>query len=1635
MLTTSAHSVPSGADRSGQPAWRRLVAVVLIALLSPVPALLAFWADADSDGARDTWVDPSSGAVFTLSELDSFSWDIDGDGLANAQELALGTDPFVADTDGDGLWDAFDPLPLDSSNSSQANGIVWGAFAMDDADGDGIPNFTDADPYGTGGPAVDPDGDGDGIPDLIDPAPGDPYNISPANGLPWMGDALADADADGVVNFHDWYPYDASRWDAVTDGDQDGISDGSDPNPNDYSNYSFANGISWGADAFGDSDADGVTNFYDAYPYDSGNGYVPSEPDADGDGIPDSSDPSPWDYDNFSAANGVSWQGDARGDADNDGISNFYDQFPYDYYNGNVPVFDQDGDGIPDAEDPAPTDPTNLSPINGGLWHTAALADADGDGNPSFTDPWPYDPTNGNLPPEWNSPTADTDADGIPNAQDPALADPLNFSIYNGTSWYADAVGDIDGDGIVNFQDSYPYDYYNGSYAGPDSDGDGMTDSSDPYPNDPNNGNGDADGDGIVDSQDPYPYDPTNGSGGTGGGGDPQPEPESDFDNDGIPDSSDPAQGDSANSSPINGYSWYGDVRGDADCDGVQNFWDLEPYGPPPVDTDADGLIDSVDPAPEDPRNLSPHNGREWLSDALGDYDGDGVPNFFDGWPDDSMNGVVDSDGDGVPDGTDPSQWDSANLSPFNGVSWGASALGDDDADGIPNYFDEWPQDRFNGADADMDGIPDPSDPAPGDSMNYSPHNGRNWYGSEVLGDADNDGILNFFDPYPEDFYNGNPPVTDGGGGGNDGGGSGSGDGSGGGSGGSGGAGETPKTLSPYNNLEWGDDAWDDADSDGWLNFYDRNPFDGYQRPPDWVNLPSASASPLVILNDGYDELGEPAAPGDTPKRDLEDEELAIKAGDDAGKMATMGLTPFHLSLPPDYLAEGGSVTISKTEGEGSVLVHAVRIKDNIPEEHVVPFGSSYVPPMGDDWTYWIEGVTEGDVALKCHFPQRTYGSDSLKPKGVMEQDVDVPVELKVRSANLAVDRDRDGVISPGSYQDAAFDGRPFRFWVNDDEDFGEAGDSGERDLDGAYATINTYDPYTGQGGSRTALRANSQLTDHVDGSRDLVDFFPVSLDIQQVLAVFPPDTNTKYKLKHAEGALNFTYSDLTKGKVNDYLKKVLGSGFGLDSSQAARAATTWQITAEGVEVSPEFLKKEGFSAGGVILVECRAQTDKPLVLVVEKDGVVVAELSAALKVGAVEQMYRHVDLTGLAKEYDGGSITPPQPPKPTNMGEPSGLPDSEMNDKYFVFVHGFNIDGQNARGWNAEVFKRLYSLGSRARFVGVTWNGTPPSLLQGEYLDYHKAVFQAFQAGDGLAGALGLNSADVTIAAHSLGNMVVSHAIQSGGFQAKNYFMINAAVPMEAYVPTVSDQKGAGTAYERMTEDGWKGKDDRMFASNWHRLFDKATDNRARLTWKGVFKDVRRETSVTNFYSPGEDVVENPESSSSYIVWDTFWDSNKGAWGHQEMIKGGEVLGTLPFSRLQGGWGFEHYRTTENLIKLYPELTVVILQKTPLFNPFLEQGLFGENGSQVAAEPKVRYDVLARGIPAMSYAVAPNPLDGIESFDMEDKGSIAGKWPTDGHDSDRRGRWLHSDFKNVALPYVQPMFQEMIARGGLNSK
>ena len=92
--------------------------------------------------------------------------------------------------------------------------------------------------------------------------------------------------------------------------------------------------------------------------------------------------------------------------------------------------------------------------------------------------------------------------------------------------------------------------------------------------------------------------------------------------------------------------------------------------------------------------------------------------------------------------------------------------------------------------------------------------------------------------------------------------------------------------------------------------------------------------------------------------------------------------------------------------------------------------------------------------------------------------------------------------------------------------------------------------------------------------------------------------------------------------------------------------------------------------------------------------------------------------------------------------------------------------------------------------------------------------------------------------------------------------------------------------------------------------------------------------------------------------------------------------------------------------------------------------------GSIKAGERKVQYDVLARGIPSLSYAMATRRLSILSdarNFDMEAKGRTQNQWPSEGHTAkDNMGNWLHSDFKSVALPYVHQMYEAMITNGDL---
>jgi len=111
---------------------------------------------------NDTVNEIICGEVTSLSPFALFvPIDSDGDGLNDADELDIGTDPFNPDTDGDGLNDGTE--------------VGGGDGCLDplnpDTDGD---TLFDGDEVATGTDPCSPDTDGDGVDDDVDPTPLEP---------------------------------------------------------------------------------------------------------------------------------------------------------------------------------------------------------------------------------------------------------------------------------------------------------------------------------------------------------------------------------------------------------------------------------------------------------------------------------------------------------------------------------------------------------------------------------------------------------------------------------------------------------------------------------------------------------------------------------------------------------------------------------------------------------------------------------------------------------------------------------------------------------------------------------------------------------------------------------------------------------------------------------------------------------------------------------------------------------------------------------------------------------------------------------------------------------------------------------------------------------------------------------------------------------------------------------------------------------------------------------------------------------------------------------------------------------------------------------------------------------------------
>ena len=270
---------------------------------------------------------------------------------------------------------------------------------------------------------------------------------------------------------------------------------------------------------------------------------------------------------------------------------------------------------------------------------------------------------------------------------------------------------------------------------------------------------------------------------------------------------------------------------------------------------------------------------------------------------------------------------------------------------------------------------------------------------------------------------------------------------------------------------------------------------------------------------------------------------------------------------------------------------------------------------------------------------------------------------------------------------------------------------------------------------------------------------------------------------------------------------------------------------------------------------------------------------------------------------------------------------------------------------------------------------------------------------------------------AHSLGNMVVSSAIEDHNMQVDKYFMLNAAVASEAFDSSMANMSTNSSNY--MLQDDWYGYLPRTWASQWHELFD-LPDRRATLSWQGRFANVLNQ-DVYNFYSSGDHTLEiketgNPTRMSGLLSFTV----ERYAWHKQEMFKGRGGLG----GSLLAGWelytGYDYYTLAE-----INSLSNSTLRVSPVF---LQQPTW--LGSTNITVNNVT-EMLAKGIPAISYPTGYNLIDteNIYNFDMNDPLCKPNGWVNRFSFGDR---WKHEDLIDMAYLYDYVLFEKIVELGEL---
>jgi len=273
------------------------------------------------------------------------------------------------------------------------------------------------------------------------------------------------------------------------------------------------------------------------------------------------------------------------------------------------------------------------------------------------------------------------------------------------------------------------------------------------------------------------------------------------------------------------------------------------------------------------------------------------------------------------------------------------------------------------------------------------------------------------------------------------------------------------------------------------------------------------------------------------------------------------------------------------------------------------------------------------------------------------------------------------------------------------------------------------------------------------------------------------------------------------------------------------------------------------------------------------------------------------------------------------------------------------------------------------------------------------------------------------------------------------------------------------------------------FWASEWYKNFENTTDKRKELTWRNRFGDVGGSTgpAVYNFYSSTEEVLRAYTGENQW----TGWDFGLYSWAKQEKFKGkdyslsGAAGGSSPYcgwgvnipEQRSGEWPYTQeipfYVTikfstvpatipfTEDMLLWYLKLMTPAELGEPsnynlVANPFFckkPAALFEAGGSAYvdslassqtelasdwsAVNVKVKDWLLAKAFPALTLPMGANPCGKFgllnNNIDMSTQLKPDNEnWP-DNRIENGVEFWYHSDYKDLAYPYVYKFYGKIV--------